>query len=398
MLGSFSGTLSGSLASIAEGVHAEADLLRETLQEELRQADEGRTYFLDMGMTRSLSVVPENIIDFAEEAAGTPILAEVPKDEANAVARYASLLGAVLAISSQGAALSLLDGVPPSLKMFWRMTATAMCLSTFAIRALLSKGWPGLTSLQWFTFGGAVVGFSVQKMLYYYALEYTSIGNAVIGANSQAILLVIGRVILGQRVLKMEGGGVLLAFVGALLCSLEEVRHGGRPGDEDSSASHLLGDVLAVLAGFAGLFYLTSAKAVRSTMPVTVFMFLVMLLGSILVLGFMFATGSKVSWSTDPYHGLFGWMSRDRDRLYVILYIALICNVLGTMGFVRAMQYFDSIVIAVATLLEPTAATIIAYLVGIASLPSPMGWLGNALVVLGTLTVVYPSVNSQVSH
>jgi drug/metabolite transporter (DMT)-like permease len=133
-------------------------------------------------------------------------------------------------------------------------------------------------------------------------------------------------------------------------------------------------------------------------MPVTVFMFLVMVLGSFLVLGFMFASGSNVSWGIDPYHGLFGWMSRDHDRLYVLLYIAIICNVLGTMGFVRAMQYFDSIIIAVATLLEPTAATIIAYLVGIGAWPRPMGWVGNALVVMGTLTVVYPSVNSQVAH
>jgi drug/metabolite transporter (DMT)-like permease len=400
ILGSFSGTLSGSLATIAEGVHAEADLLRETLQEELRQADGGNTYFLDMGMTRSLSIVPENIIEFVEEAAGTPIPADVPKDEANIAARYASLLGAVLAISSQGTALSLLYGVSPSMKMFWRMTATALCLSTFATRTILSKGWPGLSALQWFTFAGAVVGFSVQMMLYYHALEYTSIGNAVIGANSQAILLVIGRVVLGQRVLKMEGGGVVLAFAGAVLCSLEESRNGGRRGEDEAGRSHVLGDLLALSAGFAGLFYLTSAKAVRPHIPVTVFMFLVMVLGSILVLALIFVTDPDVTWSIDPYHGLFGWMSREHDRLYVLLYIAIICNVMGTMGFVRAMQYFDSIVIAVATLLEPTAATVIAYLVGVGAWPSPAGWVGNALVVIGTLTVVYPSVrsHSQVDH
>jgi drug/metabolite transporter (DMT)-like permease len=397
--GSFSGSLSGSLATIAEGVHAEADLLRETLQDELKRAEEGNTYFLEMGMTRSLSIVPEGIIEFAEEAVGTSILPEIPKDEANALGRYMSLLGAVLAISSQGTALSLLDGVSPTLKMFWRMTATALCLSVFATRTVLSKGLPSMTTLQWFTFGGAVLGFTVQMTLYYNALEYTSIGNAVIGANSQAILLVIGRVIFGHRVLRMEGGGVLVAFAGAVLCSLEESRHGSSREDvERSGRLHVLGDVLALSAGFAGLGYLTFAKAVRPHMPVTVFMFLVMVLGSMLVLGFVLVTDANVRCNMDPYHGLFGWMSHDHDRLYVLLYIALICNLLGTMGFVRAMQYFDSIVIAVATLLEPTAATIIAYLVGIGAWPSPMGWVGNALVVMGTLTVVYPSVNNQGEH
>lgn len=395
--GSFSGSLSGSLTTIAEGVYAEAELLRDTLRDELKDADGGHTYFLEMGMTRSLSVVPEAIQEFAAEAVGVAMPMEVAKEDANVVARYLSLLGAVLAISSQGTALSLLDGVTPSLKMFWRMTATALCLSFFAIRTMLSKGLPVMSTLQWYTFGGAVLGFSIQMTLYYHALEYTSIGNAVIGSNSQAILLVIGRVILGQRVLRMEGGGVFLAFAGAVLCSLEESRHGS-DSDGDGSRTHLLGDLLALSAGFAGLGYLTFAKAVRPHMPVTVFMFLVMVLGALLVLGFILATDAKASWSLDPHHGLFGWMTLVHDRLYVLLYIAIICNVMGTMGFVRAMQYFDSIVIAVATLLEPTAATIIAYVVGIGAWPTIMGWVGNALVVLGTLTVVYPSVNQGFDH
>jgi drug/metabolite transporter (DMT)-like permease len=398
--GSFSGSLSGSLTTIAEGVYAEAELLRDTLRDELKHADEGSTYFLEMGMTRSLSVVPEAIQEFAAEAVGVAMPMEVAKEDANVVARYMSLLGAVLAISSQGTALSLLDGVTPSLKMFWRMTATALCLSFFAIRTMLSKGLPVMSTLQWFTFAGAVLGFSIQMTFYYHALEYTSIGNAVIGSNSQAILLVVGRVILGQRVLRMEGGGVMLAFAGAVLCSLEESRHGNDYDGDGSSSSrtHLLGDLLALSAGFAGLGYLTFAKAVRPHMPVTVFMFLVMVLGALLVLGFILATDSKASWSLDPHHGLFGWMTLVHDRLYVLMYIAIICNVMGTMGFVRAMQYFDSIIIAVATLLEPTAATIIAYAVGIGAWPTMMGWAGNALVVVGTLTVVYPSVNQGFDH
>jgi drug/metabolite transporter (DMT)-like permease len=395
--GSFSGSLSGSLTTIAEGVYAEAELLRDTLRDELKHADEGNTYFLEMGMTRSLSVVPEAIQEFAAEAVGVAMPTEVAKEDANVVARYLSLLGAVLAISSQGTALSLLDGVTPSLKMFWRMTATALCLSFFAIRTMLAKGLPVMSTLQWYTFGGAVLGFSIQMTFYYHALEYTSIGNAVIGANSQAILLVIGRVILGERVLRMEGGGVMLAFAGAVLCSVEESRHGS-DNDGDGSRTHLLGDVLALSAGFAGLGYLTFAKAVRPHMPVTVFMFLVMVLGALLVLCFILATDSKASWDLDPHHGLFGWMTLVHDRLYVLMYIAIICNVMGTMGFVRAMQYFDSIIIAVATLLEPTAATIIAYAVGIGAWPTLMGWVGNALVVLGTLTVVYPSVNQGFDH
>jgi drug/metabolite transporter (DMT)-like permease len=68
------------------------------------------------------------------------------------------------------------------------------------------------------------------------------------------------------------------------------------------------------------------------------------------------------------------------------------------MGFVRAMQYFDNIIISVATLLEPMAATLIAFALGVGELPGTMGWTGNCLVAIGTLAVVYPSIDKPVNH
>ena len=67
-------------------------------------------------------------------------------------------------------------------------------------------------------------------------------------------------------------------------------------------------------------------------------------------------------------------------------------------GFVRAMQYFDNIIIAVATLLEPMIATLIAVAIGVGELPGPLGWAGNLLVILGTLGVVYPSMDKPMEH
>jgi len=130
-------------------------------------------------------------------------------------------------------------------------------------------------------------------------------------------------------------------------------------------------------------------------MSVTVFMFSVMVLGSFVVLTFMLVIGIPLSVSNDPYIGLFGWMTLKENRFYVLLVIAILVNMMGTMGFVRAMQYFENVVIAVATLLEPLMATLIAYALGVGGLPGMLGWAGNVLVVLGTLGVVYPSVNSH---
>ena len=166
-------------------------------------------------------------------------------------------------------------------------------------------------------------------------------------------------------------------------------------GDEEANYKALLGDFLAFLSAVTGVLYLTFAKAVRSHIPVTVFMFMVMLSGC--VLSILYMTVAQVSYTIDnnPYTGLFGWLTLVDHHIFIVLYIAVICNVIGTMGFVRAMEYFENIIIAVATLLEPMVATLIAYALGVGNLPGTFGWIGNLLVAIGTLSVVYPSVAQE---
>lgn len=59
------------------------------------------------------------------------------------------------------------------------------------------------------------------------------------------------------------------------------------------------------------------------------------------------------------------------------------------------MEYFDNVIIAVATLMEPLLASLIAYAFHAGLLPGPLGWFGNVLVVVGTLAVVYPSMGKE---
>jgi drug/metabolite transporter (DMT)-like permease len=267
--------------------------------------------------------------DFVEEAVGSKLETKKP-----GLLDYVSLLSAVLAVSANGSCLALLHGVHPLMKLFWRMTATYLCLSVFAIKTIVTKGFPKLASYDWLTLGGAVACFSVQMGLYYTALSYTSIGNAVIGANSQAILLILGKLLAGESVSPMEGSGVLVAFAGAILCARDEA---SESKTNTSNKMAMFGDCLALLSGAVGVFYLTFAKALRESMSVTVFMFLVMLLGSGLVFIGIVASGAPFQLSTNPYSGLIGWVSFRENRLYVLLVIALVCNIMGTMGFVRVM-------------------------------------------------------------
>jgi drug/metabolite transporter (DMT)-like permease len=321
-------------------------------------------------------------------------------------------------------------------------------------------GIPKLHVGQLVTFGLSVVCYSTHALLFVMALQYTSIANTVIYANSQALLLVLGKAFTGVPVVWMEGFGVFWAFCGAILCSKDSEQPASSmmkttttSGDanpimslamsamingstilfNNSSSSNAsffynntnttsaftiptthttssslqphvlmhsydhayLGDLLASGSAAAGVAYLTFAKAIRPHVPVTVFMFMVMWLGSFLILLFMLAIGTPLSLDQDPYHGIFGWLTLQEHRLEIIVWIAVVCNVLGTMGFVRAMEYFDNLIIAVATLLEPMTAAFIAYAFGVGLLPGPLGWMGNIMVATGTFCVVYPSMELQ---
>jgi len=387
-LGQFIQSMSGSLGDIAEDVQVEARIVRNTWREELQESESGKRFFLDMSLTRSMSVLPENLAEFVEEVKGQ----EPSEQEAVPLARYLALLGAVMAVSSNGASLAMLHGVDPPMKLYWRMTATALLLSSFAIRITYKEGFPKLSFGQCLELGGAVTCYVCHAICFNTAIEYTSIGNAVVGANSQALLLVIGKIFVGEPVVWMEGGGVLLAFCGCILCSTDEAA-----GPKDTKTA-LLGDFLAVGSAVFGVAYLTFAKAVRHTMPVTVFMFIVMFAGSFLTLFYMLVGGYEISVSNDAKDGIFGWITLEENHIFILAHIAVVCNVLGVMGFVRAMQFFDNIIIAVATLLEPLMATVIAYALGVGNLPGPFGWTGNVLVIIGTLGVVYPSIDKQSAH
>jgi drug/metabolite transporter (DMT)-like permease len=197
----------------------------------------------------------------------------------------------------------------------------------------------------------------------------------------------------GQTVVWMEGLGVLTAFGGCILCAGDEAHDSNLDSNDGSSAAKTLtGDFLALGSALTGVCYLTFAKAVRPCVSVTVFMFMVMLSGCMLCIVYIVATGISWSFDNDPVTGLFGWLTFEGYHIFILLYIAVVCNVIGTMGFVRAMEFFDNIIITVATLLEPMIATLIAFALGVGDLPGTFGWIGNFLVAVGTFFVVYPSM------
>lgn len=386
------------MSSISEMIH-NLEPVREEFEEtgralgrnfrgRLESMDRGDTGFFDMSVTRSLSILPDDLDELAEEV-GVYLREQGPAPGPPPL-QYVALFSAVVAVSSNSTALHLLDGVQAPLKLYWRMTASYCALLPFALHSLQKDGFPKLNLSGWVTFVAAVTAYSIHGCLFVSALDYTTIGNTVIYANSQALLLIIGKACIGERVHWLEAVGVVVAFSGAIMCSVDSE---GSSQEKHASTLAVFGDFLALGAAVTGVIYLTCAKTVRSEMSVILFMFCVMFFGSFMVLFYIaLANGRELEFSMNPYIGVFGWLDMTKARLPVLIYLAIVVNIMGTMGFVRAMKYFDTVVIAVATLMEPLMASLIAVAFHAGLLPGPLGWLGNFLVVAGTLGVVYPSV------
>lgn len=304
---------------------------------------------------------------------------------------FLMLMFAVVAHSSNGTALHMLVGVSPAMKLFWRMSASYLFLLPFAVRYVWLEGLPRLSFAGGLALVSASFFYTAQNLLFYTALEHTTIGDAVIFANSQALLLIVGKAFVGERIHAFEGLGVVVAFGGAILCSFDSEQSSEASAAAGDNA--VLGDVLALCASALGVAYLTVARAVRSQMSVAFFVTFVMFVGSLMALAYLAVNPhEELTFDMDPYHGVFGGFSSTHHRFAVMAYLGIVVNMAGSCGFINAMKTFSTVVIAVATLAEPLTASLIAYAFRAGLLPGPMGWVGNCLVFIGTLSVVYPSM------
>jgi drug/metabolite transporter (DMT)-like permease len=401
-----------------DAITEEAQGVAEVFVEDLHEADEGDLFLLNMGLFRSLSILPGDVEYAAHHPQGTSAFAP-PKDEESEdqfshmadvedgypskeepppayihrvpIIAYFLLMTAVVSLSSIGPLLDVQKDATPTSKIYWRMAGTAMLLLPFAAIDAYKNGVPHMNKPQWISFLLASFFYSTCCLSFVLALDFTSVGTAVILGNSQALLLLVGKLFVGDPVSIMEGSGAIVAFSGAVLCSKDAAS-----GGSSVLSGALIGDLLAILSSLGGVGYLVFAKSTRAHMTLFIFMFLTMFVGCLMILCFqIFVMGEHVTFGMERETGVWSFLNLQQDRLPLELTMVVVCNLLGTMGYVRSMQYFDNLVISTAGLMEPVIAEFMAFSFGVSTLPGFQGWLGNALVAGGTLAVVFQSSQSK---
>ncbi|KAF1329831.1 hypothetical protein FI667_g5687, partial [Globisporangium splendens] len=305
---------------------------------------------------------------------------------------YVILLTALIAISSQGAVQDLLVGVPPLLKVFWRMAGASLAFAPCAALSLWqhggigARGFARLTyrKLALFVFCG--VCYTVYNATFIVALSLTSVGHAYIFSNCHSLLMVLTKTALRQPLGMLELLGASVGFSGAAVTTMD---HSNTAGGHHALSS-TLGDMVAFAGAFAGVGYLLAAKRVRPCMDVFVFMFALVSTVALLTCAVLIWRREDMDiavLSTHPTHGLFGWV----HHLGIEAYVVLVGSFAGTMGFISSLQYFDPLVVSVTMLTEPIVATVISIAIGVDGLPGSPTFLGGFAVLVGCLFVMLAS-------
>ena len=314
---------------------------------------------------------------------------------------YLLLASAVVALASLAPLLNLQhDVVSPILKITWRMAGTSLLVLPLALRDLHKDAESGksasFTTADVFKLVMAAASYCVWNLGFVVSLDYTSVGDAAMFSNCQALVLLVAKVAMQGGIKLTEGVGTMTALTGALLCSQDSAAHAAVlssvTGGGELGLSSTDGDLLAGTSSLGAAGYLTFAPAVREKMGPWAFTFFIMSLGTVMLLFVeWFVLKEPISFDMDPNSGVLGFLNP--DRLPLELAIVFFANILGVLGYLRSLDTFSSLTVSTVCLLEPIVAGFLGVGLGTGSLPGNLGWLGNALVAGGIFTVVRNEVD-----
>ena len=278
----------------------------------------------------------------------------------------------------------------PSYKYHRRLSSTSilfLIILAAKTNRISRKEFDSFTWKEWLELSFASANYALMNTTFAVSLEMTSLINAFILSNMASLIMIGWKFITGVEVLCFEGIGAVIGVAGALICAAGS--GDSEDTNEDMSSREYFGDILAFSASIGVAIYLTIAKRLRPKIDLVLFMFLVFSLSSIFLLIYITVySGQQYEFSFDPSIGLFGWVNMRGDRLPLELYVAIICNGVGTMGYIAILKYFDAVVVSMIMLCEPIVATFIGMVVGVSALPDIETWIGNAIVMGGSIMVI----------
>jgi drug/metabolite transporter (DMT)-like permease len=192
------------------------------------------------------------------------------------------------------------------------------------------------------------------------SLHFTSTAASVALVCTNPVFAALFGRLLGDRVTRREIGGIAIAAVGCAVLA---------GGDWQAGGDALAGDALALLGAATATAYLIVGRKLRATVPLLPYLGVVNAIAAVLLLAAVAATGtSLVGLRVEAYAGAAG--------------AAVIASVIGHSLINAAVRTTPTHVVALATLGEPIASSLITW-AAFNEQPPLHAALGGAVILAG---------------
>jgi drug/metabolite transporter (DMT)-like permease len=242
---------------------------------------------------------------------------------------------------------------------FWRCLAGAALLAPFASR---NRGG-ALARADLARLAAAGVCLAAHFALWNASLSLTTVAAATTLVSSAPLFVGLGSMFLGEAPGPRGWAGIVLATVGAVVIGAGDAA--GFGGGSDA----VLGDVLAFAGALAVAVYLLLGRVVRRRLPVSTYAASVYGVAAVVLLPACLLTGSSLGgYQAASWLALAGVVAGPQ--------------MLGHTVFNSLLATVNASVVAVALLMEPVIATLLAWWL-LDELPGSAFWVGAPMVLAG---------------
>jgi drug/metabolite transporter (DMT)-like permease len=268
----------------------------------------------------------------------------------------------------------VLQELDPFTVTWFRFTIAGLLLGTYLTIRQKLPSWQNLQKVSIPIFFTAVVGLSLNYILFLIGVGKTSPTNAQVLTQIAPVLMGIASLIIfKEKYNYRQWGGVALLIFGLVLFSHEQVR-----SLISSFDSYMWGNILLILGAIAWVFYGLAQKQLLRDLPSSSVMLGIYLCSSVLFMPL-----------SDPAKLL----TLSGSHFAILIFCGL--NTLVTYGaFAAALEHWEaskvSAIITLAPLVTLVASVILPSFMAQLLPPSPISWwgyVGAIAVVSGSLTI-----------
>lgn len=283
------------------------------------------------------------------------------------------LLANVVYGSSYVATRLVLDDVPPATLAFLRVAVGALVLLPLAARRGMRV--PATRGDRWRIAGMGLFGFAGAFILSHWGIARSTATNAALLITIEPLTLVLlGPLLLGERLTRREAVGAALAMTGAMLVVVN-----GVPGLTEQVAPHWRGDLLLMCAGVAYASYSLLGREVLGRLP------------SLPV------TARSIVWAVPalaPLAALEWWDGRrpvwSASAIVGTLYLAIVITALAYLAWNWGLERVTAPRAAIFLNVQPVVGVSLGMLV-MGDPASPFTAAGGVLVLVGLYATVRPA-------